>query len=120
MKEDEPFRIFSCPYLASVVAFCINAFRYHYQVKVTLKINDEQVHGGNVGGVVPQKRAPSMTWRATSLDHVLGDARLGDLKSELEQLAVDARRSPKRIVDAHLPDQCAEVCLDLRSPSPRV
>jgi len=32
-----------------------------------------------------------------SLCHVLGDARLRDLKPELEQLAVDARRPPKRV-----------------------
>jgi hypothetical protein len=52
-----------------------------------------------------------------SLDHVLGDARLRDLKPELEQFAVDARRSPKRVLDAYPPDQHAEVRLDLRPPS---
>jgi hypothetical protein len=30
---------------------------------------------------------------------------------------VDARRAPKRVFDAHLPDQCAKVRVDLRSPS---
>jgi len=39
------------------------------------------------------------------LDHVLGDAGLSDLKAELEQLAMDARRAPQRIVDADPPDQ---------------
>jgi len=79
--------------------------------------NNEQVHGGNVRRVVPQKGAPSLAWRSTPLDHVLGDSRLRDLKSELEQFAVDTRRTPKRIFDAHPPDQCAEVRLDLGSPS---
>ena len=32
---------------------------------------------------------------------------------------MDARRSPKRILDAHPPDQRAQVRLDLRPPSPR-
>jgi hypothetical protein len=50
-------------------------------------------------------------------DHVLGNARLCDLKPELEQFAVDARRAPKRIFDAHPPDQCAQLRVDLRSPS---
>src|SRR6202011_5562745 len=31
---------------------------------------------------------------------------------------MDARRTPKQILRAHLPDQRAQFCLDLRSPSP--
>src|SRR5664280_873583 len=81
--------------------------------------NNEQIHGSNVRRVVPQKGAPSLTWRSTPLDHVLGDARLRDFKPELEQFTVNTRRSPKRILHAHLPNQCAEVRLDLRPPSPR-
>src|ERR1019366_1935482 len=80
--------------------------------------DNEQVHGGNVRRVVPQKGAPSLTWRSASLDHVLGDARLRDIKPELQQFAVDTRRTPKRILHAHLPEQRAEVRLDLRPPSP--
>ena len=41
----------------------------------------------------------------------------GDLKPELQQLAVDARRSPKRVLDTHLPDQRTDFSLYLRSPS---
>src|ERR1035438_6338350 len=59
--------------------------------------NNEQVHGGNVRRVVTQEGSPSLAGRPPSLDHVLGDARLRDLKPELEQFAVDARRAPKRI-----------------------
>jgi hypothetical protein len=44
--------------------------------------------------VVAQEGAPSLTWWPRSLDHVFGHRRLGDLKAELEQLAVNARRSP--------------------------
>jgi hypothetical protein len=40
-------------------------------------------------------------------DHVLGDARLRDLKPELEQFAVNAWRTPKRILHAQPPDQYA-------------
>src|SRR5215203_4423313 len=81
--------------------------------------SDKQVHGSNVRRVVPQERPPSLTWRPASLDHVLSNARLRDLKPEFEQLAVDARRSPKRVLNAHSPDQRSEVRLDLRPPSPR-
>src|SRR5262249_15873822 len=48
----------------------------------------------------------SLHW-LPSFHHVLGDARLRDLKAELEQFAVDARRAPKWIVDADPPDQHA-------------
>ena len=36
-------------------------------------------------------------------------SRLSDLKPELEQFAVDARRSPERVLNAHPPDQRTEV-----------
>src|SRR5258708_38657446 len=64
-----------------------------------------------------QKGAPSLAWRPTPFDHVLGDARLRDLKPELEQFAVNAGRAPKRIFDAHPPDHRAQLRFDLRSPS---
>jgi hypothetical protein len=43
-----------------------------------------------------QEGPPSLAGRPPSFDHVLGDARLSDLKPELEQFAVDAWRAPKR------------------------
>src|SRR6202165_2355870 len=79
--------------------------------------NNEQVHGGNVRRVVAQEGSPSLAGRPPSFDHVLGDARLRDLKPELEQFAVDAWRAPTRIFDAHPPDQYAQLRVDLRSPS---
>src|SRR2546423_6693866 len=79
--------------------------------------NNEQVHGGNVRRVVTQEGSPSLAGWPPSFDHVLGDARLRDLKPELEQFAVDAWRAPKRIFDAHPPDQYAQLRVDLRSPS---
>jgi hypothetical protein len=56
--------------------------------------HNKQVHGRNVRCVITQKRAPSLTWRSTALDHVLGNARLCDVKSKLELFAVDAWRAP--------------------------
>src|SRR5213596_1952553 len=46
--------------------------------------NNEQVHGGDVRRVVTQEGAPALGRRSASLDHVLRDARLSDLKAELE------------------------------------
>jgi hypothetical protein len=79
--------------------------------------NNEQVDGGNVRRVVPQEVSPFLAGWPPSFDHLLGDARLCDLKPELEQFAVDAWRAPKRIFDAHPPDQYAQLGVDLRSPS---
>src|SRR6185295_4904158 len=55
--------------------------------------------------------------RPPPFDHVFGDARLRDLKPELEQFAVNTWRTPKRILHAHPPDQSAQLRVDLRSPS---
>ena len=46
------------------------------------------------------------------------DARLRDFKPEFEQFAMDTRRSPKRVLDVHPPDQRTEVRLDLGPPFP--
>ena len=67
--------------------------------------------------MVPQKGAPSLTGTPGSLDHVFGDARLRDFKPKIEQFAVDTRRSPNRVLDAHPPDQRPQVRINLR-PSP--
>src|SRR6202008_3703935 len=67
--------------------------------------NHEQVHGGDVWRVVMQEGPPSLAGRSLPLDHVLGNARLRDLKPKFEQAAMNTRCSPERILYAHLPDQ---------------
>src|SRR5262249_60204893 len=67
--------------------------------------------------MVTQEGAPSLGGRPGSLDHVLRDARLSDFKAEFEQLAMDTRGAPQWIVNAHPPDQRAEVRVDLRTAS---
>src|SRR6202035_682542 len=79
--------------------------------------NNEQVHGGNVRRVVMQEGLPALAGWPLPFDHVLGDARLRDLKPKLEQFAVNAWRTPKRILNAHPPDQRAQLRVDLRSPA---
>src|SRR5258708_14716952 len=81
--------------------------------------DNEQVHGSDVRCVVTQEGAPALGRRSTFLDHVLREARLSDLEAELEQLAMDARRTPQRIVNVHPPDQCAQIHVDLRSTTKR-
>src|SRR5215472_14840132 len=67
--------------------------------------------------MITQEGSPYLAGWHLPFDHVLGDARLRDLKPELKQFAVDAWRAPKRIFDAHPPNQDAQLRLDLRSPS---
>src|SRR6266567_8649570 len=64
--------------------------------------------------MVAQEGAPSLGGRPGSLDHVLRDALLSDLKAEFEQLAMDARGAPQWIVNAHLPDQSPQARIGLR------
>ena len=83
----------------------LSAVQPHYDVGVEQVEadgrNNKQVHGGNVWRVVMQEGPPSRAGRPPSFDHVLGDARLRDLKPELEQFAVNAWSTPKRILHAH-------------------
>src|ERR1700730_4708203 len=65
-----------------------------------------------------QEGPPSRAGWPSPFDHVLGNARLRDLKPKLEQFAMNTRCSPKRIFDAHPPDQRAQLRLDLWPPSP--
>src|SRR5258708_18692518 len=50
--------------------------------------------------------------------HVLGDRRLRDLDPELEQFAMDARRTPQPIGQAHLPDKAPDLPWYLRPTAP--
>src|SRR5437016_7629908 len=74
-----------------------NDDEYIEQIKANGRDN-EQVHGGDVRCVVTQEGAPSLGRRSISFDHILRNAGLTDLEAELEQLAMNARRSPQGIL----------------------
>src|SRR5712691_10095515 len=63
--------------------------------------NDEEIHGGNPVGVVAEKGLPPLGRRTSPSQHVFRNRRLGDIEAELEQLAMDPRRAPKRVFLAH-------------------
>ena len=67
--------------------------------------------------MVAQQGAPALRGWLTSLGHILGDRRLSDRKAELEQLTMDARRTPEQILSAHPPDQRPQVRTYFRTPS---
>jgi hypothetical protein len=49
--------------------------------------NNEQVHGGDIWGVIAQESESSLAGRSSPFDHVPGNARLSYLKPKLEKLA---------------------------------
>jgi hypothetical protein len=69
------------------------------------------------GAWVMQEGLPTLARWHPPLDHVLGDARLRDLKPQLEQFAVNAWRAPKWVLVTHPSDQYAQFRVDRRSPS---
>jgi ABC-type sulfate/molybdate transport systems ATPase subunit len=56
---------------------------------------------------IAQEDAPALTGRVTFLGHVLGNGRLSHRKSKFEQFAMNARRTPKHVFNAHPSDQGA-------------
>jgi hypothetical protein len=64
--------------------------------------HDEQIHRRDAVGMIAEEGLPALGRRAPSPGHILGDAGLADLDA---QLAMDPRRSPQRIGEAHLADQ---------------
>src|ERR1700694_4796670 len=69
----------------------------------------EEVDGDQLLGMILQKCAPSLRRRFAAAHHVFADAALTDVDAELEQLTVDAWRTPRRILSAHLADQISDL-----------
>jgi len=42
---------------------------------------------------------------------------LSDLEAKLQKLAMDARRAPERVIQAHLADQYPQLRVDPRAPA---
>jgi hypothetical protein len=59
--------------------------------------------------MVAQECSPSLRWRPSAPDHVLGDRRLGDLEPELEQFTVDPWGAPQWVLLAHPLNEFAQL-----------
>jgi hypothetical protein len=79
--------------------------------------HDKEIDRGNSFSMVAEEGSPTLAKPSGVLDHVFGDGRFGDLDAELEQLAVDSRRTPQPIGLAHFPDQAADLSGDRRAAS---
>src|SRR5262249_17739405 len=74
--------------------------------------NHKQINGRGCLRVVAEECLPTLRRRST-LHHVFRDRRLGDLKAEHQQLAMDPRRSPLWILFAHPADEILQPAIDL-------
>src|SRR6266513_798417 len=70
----------------------------------------EQIHRRNAIGMIAQKGLPALRRGLSSPRHVFCHTGLSDIDAKLEQFAVDPRCSPKRVRDAHVANELANVC----------
>ena len=73
------------------------------------RYDNEHVDGGGVMHVIVQERAPGRGGGLGPPRQVSADRGLAHVDAELEQLAVDAGRAPKRVCQAHLADQITDL-----------
>src|SRR5215469_10559768 len=55
--------------------------------------HDKEIHRHHRFQVIVQERPPGLGWRLAVPDHVLADAGLADVDAELQEFAVNVRRS---------------------------
>jgi hypothetical protein len=75
--------------------------------------NYEQIHRGDVRRMVAQEGAPALTDGPPFWATYLATVDWSHRKAELEQFALNARRAPKHILNAHPPDQCPQIRTEL-------
>jgi hypothetical protein len=63
----------------------------------------KEIDRDQVADVIREERPPGLRGLRRTLGHEAGDGAFGDVDAELEQLAVDARRSPQGIRRGHRP-----------------
>src|SRR6516164_11107825 len=69
----------------------------------------EEVDRYHTFDVILQERPPGLRrWLAASR-HIFANAGFADVDAEFEEFAVDARRSPKRVLAAHSPNQLSNL-----------
>jgi hypothetical protein len=71
--------------------------------------HNEQINSGDIRRVIAKEGLPALRRRPTSSHHVLGYRRLSDVDAELEQLAMDARRTPARVLPTDAPNKTSGI-----------
>jgi hypothetical protein len=67
--------------------------------------HDKHLDPGDTLGLIEQEATSGRWRRAAFSGHVLGDRAMADLDAQLEELAMDPGRPPKRVGDVPLPNQ---------------
>jgi hypothetical protein len=103
---------------ADNLAAVVGQDEHHEQEPECCGRHDKHVDGGDADRLVAQEATPSRRRRVLPAQHILRDGGLTDLDTKLEQLTVDARRTPERIGQAHVADQFASFTAYWPSPRP--
>src|SRR5450631_3989552 len=74
--------------------------------------NYKKINRRDPVSVVVKEGLPCLRRSISPRYHVLRDCRLGDVEAELQKLAVDMRRTPERVLEAHSSDKVAHFFFD--------
>lgn len=69
--------------------------------------------------VIAQKGFPALDWPAGPLQYVFRNGGLGQAEAELQEFAMNARRTPERVLGAHPADQPDQFTVDPRPAAAR-
>jgi hypothetical protein len=81
--------------------------------------NREEIEGDEISDMVGEKGPPRLGWRCAPLRHQPGNGALTEVEAELEELGMDAWRTPEGIRRGHAPDQSLDLGVDGRATSGR-
>ena len=68
-------------------------------------------------GLIAQEAPPRLGWLSARCRQITRDGGLGNGVSKHEKLTVDPRRTPEKVLPAHLSDQIAQLTGDPRTPT---
>ena len=74
--------------------------------------NDQKVRRCNSIGMNAQEGLPTLRRRPSSPKHVLRDCRLVEREAQFQQLAMDTRRTPKRVLFTHTLNKIPQFAID--------
>ncbi len=67
--------------------------------------------------LIAQEAPPRLGWLSARCRQITRDGGLGNGVSKHEKLTVDPRRTPEKVLPAHLSDQIAQLTGDPRTPT---
>jgi hypothetical protein len=73
----------------------------HEQQSIRHGGHDEEVRSHDLPDMIRQKRPPRLGRRSSTSGHVRGDRGLADVYAELQEFAVNSRRTPERVSCCH-------------------